>query len=488
MKQKRVIVLWLLALICCVSSVMVACSDDDEKGKANESVSTIDFNVNLDPTDYSLATIFSPQGDSIFIFGDKDETGLPVLMRDVIINPHDGDGPTEISLNEEGNPTKVTTPNGVVMLFEWIDTRKAALTLLDPNSEEQLNTFIDFDKSTDTKNSRSVNAQFVRTGKTQMSVTPLANIKKSKDISTRSGTNGEKRGNLSIKQCNVSTNSECWVDAYSYSGMPHSGLGKYMGRLKCINIGKGEYQYMLPQGVVGEHHDLAEHCDLVMGILSGICQVSNTLGPAYKNAICLQISAGIAAGGISVPVALGFEAACVTLNYSLEIFCHTTGMQAATWGDSFTGADALCAVVKEMHLEWDDPLLFVPTVSALPSDITGIPKSWEGTGSLPNLEVNWGSQPQISQFNLNPAAPTEGQGYVATADLYCLPAGAIITLSIVGTDGYTNANVFVVGDEINYSATLYVPGAASGVKDICTIKLELPDGSVKTKKASLVFQ
>lgn len=469
---------------------MTACTNDDDiKEDENDNKPKTEFKVNLDPTDYSIASLVSIDGDFIFIFGEKTNSGMPKSMREVIITPHDGDGTTEIALNKEGNPTKVTAPNGVIMLFDWIAENKAALTLVDPNSNEQLNTLLDFNReNAECGNETPEKARQAtkRIGKGELTLKPFS--QKSNINPTPASRAGSKRGQLTVRQCNVATNAECWVNAYSYSGMPHSGVGNFVGRLKCVNVGQGKYEYILPQGVTGEHHDLAEHCDLVMSVLTGICQVSNTLGPAYKNAICTQISAGIAAGGISVPVALGFEAACVALNYSLEIFCHTTAMEGAMYGDAFSGADALCGVLQEMHLEWDDPLLLIPTVNALPSNVSGIPEQWDGTGELPSLEVSWGGDANISQFTLTPSAPGRGQSYVATAYLYCLPAGSIITLSIVGTDGYTNSNIFVVGDEINYQAELWVPGAESGVKDVCTIKLELPDGSVKTKKASLVFQ
>lgn len=493
MKHRNV--LWSMLAIGMAAMLCVgfpSCSNDDNPSTPQNpdtpDAPQTEFSVNLDPTDFSIATIFSPEGDSIYIFGEKDEFGNPIRMSDVLITPHDGDGTTEILFDENKNPQKVIAPNGVVMLFEWLEEKKAALTLIDPNSEEQLNTVVNFSQDNNSSaETRSVQSFDRRLGKTAFSVVPIKDSPKGINSSTRAANSSSGQiGNLSVKQCNVETDAECWVDAYSYSGMPHSGLGTYVGRLKCVKKGTGEYQYILPTGIEGQHHDLSEHCDFIMDVLTGICSINNTLGPAYKESICTYITAALATGVVSVPVALGFEAACTALNVSLEIFCHTTPMQAAMYGD--VGDKAFCGLIEEMHLEWDDPLVFVPTVNALPSNVTGIPKEWDGFYPLPDLEVSWGGQAQISQFVLEPAAPAHGQSYVATADLYCLAAGSIITLSIVGTDGYSDANVFVVGDEINYRATLNVPGAESGVKDVCTIKLELPDGSVKTKKASLVFQ
>lgn len=472
---------------------LLSCSDKKQNTPDEPDIDTTPKTmvyVNLDPTDFSIANIFTPEGDSIYVYGDKNSEGDPTAMRDIIIYSHEEESETEIMFDSVGKPTKVIAPNGVVMLFEWLETNRAALTLIDPTTEEQLNTVIDFDQTSPMENPKIDNANSnlaKRHGGTKMSFVPIEDSKHQVNLSKRNaGSYSSKTGNLTIKQCNVETDAECWVDAYSYSGMPHSGLGSHVGRLKCVKKGNGQYDYILPYGVQGETHNLTEHCDVILNVLVGICSTSNTLGPAYKEAICTQISAYLASGIVSAPVALAFQAACTALNISLEIFCHTTPMQAAIYGDDLNVQ--FCDLLEEMHIVWTDPLVFVPIVNALPSYETGIPKEWDGKGPLPDLEVSWAGQPRINQFTLSPSAPARGQSYVATADLYCLSAGSVVTLSIIGTDGYADAKAYVVGDEINYRATLNVPGAESGVKDVCTVKLESPDGSVISKKASLIFQ
>lgn len=469
---------------------ITGCTHDDPiKNELNIDLTTkSEVYVNFDPSDYTIANIYSSEGDTIYVFGHKDDSGMPLSMDNVIIKPHDSEGSTEIFFNEEKQPIKVTTPNGVVMLFEWMDNDRAALTMIDQKTEEQLNTIIDFTRTEEDYDSSQVNANFnTRKQTSTMKVLPLS--QKEKPIAKSSYLGSNKTGSLIQTQCGISNNAECWVDAYSYDGMPLTGLGTFIGRLKCEREGNGYYRYTLPYGTKGIHHNLSEHCETIMNILTGICDVNNKLGPAYKQAICTQISFTLAAGIVSAPVALAFGEACSLLNISLEVFCHTPAMAAAGWGDpSYSAGNAFCDIIKEMHIEWDDELMFLPVVNALPNTITGTPEKWDGVSNyLPTLYVQWGGEPKITQFVLSPAAPVHHQSYKAIAYLYCLTAGTIITMSIIGTDGYSDTKIYSVGDEIDYEATLDVPGAEKGVKDVCTIKLESPDGSVKTKKASLVF-
>lgn len=480
MKHKNFLTLFIIAVL--ASYMMSSCSIDADLEPPLQSK----IYVNVDPTDYSIANIFTLDGDSIFVFGDKDSLGYPTHMRDVIISPHDGEGATEIFFDENDRPVRVVAPNQVVMLFDWIESEKAALTLISPDGEEQLNTVIDYsqnDKNIEKSEEETKNPPVMRTGKSKMSVVP---IKNSNEICVKESatTKGDMVGQLTIEDCGVPNNAECWVDVYSYSGLPFTESGTRLSRLRCVNKGVGQYEYMLPQGVRGIHHaPVDEFCDGIMQILNTLCVANNgLLGPS----LCTSIAA--ASTALLTPAGAGiFLSACLGINEAFEICCNIV----AYGNYGFTVGDGICDFLREMNIEWDEDLLFIPWVNALPHCVQGVPKKWDGTApTLPYLEVLMIGYPRILQFILVPAAPMHGQSYVATAELNCLPAGSKITMSIVGTDGYSDSDVFhVVGNQLHYSASLSVPGAKeSGVKDICTIKLELPDGSVKTKKASLVFQ
>jgi hypothetical protein len=105
-----------------------------------------------------------------------------------------------------------------------------------------------------------------------------------------------------------------------------------------------------------------------------------------------------------------------------------------------------------------------------------------------SLSIDLGGKASIDNFYLSPSNPGERVDYVAIADVYCIRAGSSVTISIVGTDGYTASDTkdFPSG-VLNQRCTLPVPGAEAGVRDVCTITVNNPDGTNVTKTASLVF-
>lgn len=61
-------------------------------------------------------------------------------------------------------------------------------------------------------------------------------------------------------------------------------------------------------------------------------------------------------------------------------------------------------------------------------------------------------------------------------------------MEIIGTDGYHAKKSQIVDNTITITTILSVPGAETGVKDVCTVTAVTPDHKTVTKKASLVFQ
>lgn len=428
-----------------------------------------------------IAHVYSKDGDTIYIMGTKDQNGFATGLSDVIIKGKSDVKPTEIRF-ENNKPTDITASNGVRMIFDWLTENSAALTLVDPNSGEQLNTIVYFGDDTN-KNMelKSISSPKKRLGKTKIDLKPIT----SSDVTLSTKAVGNvMTGNVYLKQCDVKADAQCWVSVYNYSDMTGSyGRGWYRGTFQCKKIATGHYQYSIPSGY-HEHHDIADYCDNISTVMGYICEANNALGPG-KQYICLSISGALASGVVTVPVALLFEAACSSVSVALDLYCATLGF-GVQGGPSVS--DGLCNIIRDMDLTWDTPLYLVAYVNALPEAIMGSTLRHEAGSNLDDLYVTWGGKPGINSFTLNPPAPIYGQDYNAIAELYCLPLGTIITIDIEGTDGYSDSKTVWVDNQINYQCTLTVPGADSGVRDVCTITLQLPDGSVITKKASLIFQ
>lgn len=451
--------------------------------------------ANLNPAEPIVLDVSDERGRSVVLMGKKSATGHAELMEQMIITMPDEENPTEVFFNEDEMVKEIIAPSGVRFQFEWMSETKAALTLIDPNTNEQLNTVIDLLNPApemqvqNTTNTKSVPA-VTREAETTLTVEPSV-VKMENESSLLTRSSGGVVGNLYLVQCGVPQDAQCWVNVYE-PAQPNYDLGKFRGRFWCTRVSEGHYQFTLPSNY-HEHHDLADYCDNLNDFIGVICDLNAFTSPnsGYKQVMCYYISSALATGIVSAPAAALFAAACVTISTALDAGCSLlNGYLEDLPEGTPTLLDGLCGVVREMDYSWDTPLILVPMVNALPSNIRGSWQYWDAGTSLKDMTIKWGGKPIVKSFKLIPSAPAEGVSYTAVAELSCLPPSTQIIMDIIGTDGYTDKETYAIGidSNISYTAKLNVPGAASGVKDVCTVTIITPSGETVTKKASLVFQ
>lgn len=496
MKKKHLSLLTIV-IITIVCFTFTSCNDD-ERTTIQTNEETITAMANLNPGEPVIVDVSNKEGQSVVIMGTKDLQGYAKKIEQVIITLPEEENPTEVFFDENEKIKEMIAPNGVRFQFDWLSNTEIALTLIDPNTNEQLNTLIDLSNQysqTKLAASRSGNTK-CRDGNSTMKIEPLTKTASINNLQKQTRATGEGIiGNVYLEQCGAPTTAQCWVDVYDYSNMTGSfGRGKYRGRFACTKVGDGHYQFKLPANY-NVHHNIADYCDAINDIIGKICDVNEFTAPGSgsKEAMCIYISGALASGIVSAPVAAGFLVACETTSVALDFTC--TFLDGSMAGIDLapgtpTLGDGLCSALREMDYTWDTPLLLQPVVNALPSCIYGTAQIYEADGNLKDMKITWGGNPVINSFKLIPSAPAQGVSYQAIAELYCLPIGTKVTMDIIGTDGYTDSKTSTIntGENLNYRATLSVPGAATGVKDVCTVTAVTPNGETVTKKASLVFQ
>jgi hypothetical protein len=134
-------------------------------------------------------------------------------------------------------------------------------------------------------------------------------------------------------------------------------------------------------------------------------------------------------------------------------------------------------------------LRLTPYAHAIPNNAVGESLQVSAAGQGPwSLSVDMEIATTIRALDLSPSHPAEGQSYVGTVEVVCIPAGSSVRMSIVGTDGYTDSVLHAVPDTQKVGTfELWVPGAEAGVRDVVTVEILLPEGDTLTKTASLVF-
>ena len=163
-------------------SFMVSCGDsDDSSGSGNgDNSSDIGAFINTNP-EISTQFIFSnKKGEMAVISGQKDAQGAPTKIESMIVKNADEAEKTYIYLNSNQLIERITAPNGVEMTFDWVGAHKAAVTLVDPSTGEQLNTVVDF--ANQKTSTRAINYDApMRSGEAKMTLEPT----KHEDISVQ---------------------------------------------------------------------------------------------------------------------------------------------------------------------------------------------------------------------------------------------------------------------------------------------------------------
>lgn len=452
------------------------------KSGPNE-VSDPKFEVSTDPASNILLKATSKSNDVVVLIGDKDSQGYAKSITEVIVQEHGKKNPTSFEYDSNKRLKKVVADNGVVMNFEWLSSTKVALTVVEPNTGEQLNTVVDLAAAPISKSPST--AQFTRrSGEIAMEVNPIQPVKVSEPASIATKALGHVEGDIYYTRCGEPTYGECFVRVYSHAEITVKYLvGTYWA---SASSEKGHHKFVIPAedrpGV--DLVSLAMKIETYVSYLCGAEQYGQLL-THFQMYYCPAISAGAVSFPATSPAAPAILAACTGSTAALQVYCQTLGA-GPEGGDDLAVAIANQTGLSELECNVLDFMMVVPCVSAIPDNVYGPAVYYKG-GAL-NCVIEEGGDPYIGTFKLNPSAPSKGQGYTAKAKLFCVPSGTKVTMSIVGTDGYQDSKTITIsGDQGSYEATLSVPGAATGVHDQCTVTMVTPDGSKYTKNASLVF-
>ncbi len=481
-------------------SFMVSCGDSDGSSDDNgngDSSSKIGAFINTNPANPTQFIFSNKKGETALISGKKDAQGAPTKIESIIVKNADEAERTYIFMNSNELIERVTAPNGVEVTFDWVDAHKAAVTLVDPSTGEQLNTVVDFANQKTATRSINYDAP-MRSGEAKMTLEPTKqeNISVQQAAMTR-GSQGF-TGNITVEACGGPTDvNAVYVEIYEafigHNTMP-SKWGDPISFIKCDNVGKGHYQFKAPDSYSGKTN-IGTICAKIDEILGKICKLNAwTLpGSGAKEYLCIAISAAITAAGsgISAPVAAAFGKACLAITISIDTACALANGGVPIpdeFGDTIEGISTkLCNILKEYNADMEG--VFVQPYVYYGGKKNYFDGTWLTSTQAYSEILTFGDFPTINSFTLNPSAPSAGQGYKAIAKLSCMKKGTKIVMDIVGTDGYQKTETTTVSEDNigEFTATMSVPGSYAGVHDDVNINVTTPDGAKLHKSASLVF-
>jgi hypothetical protein len=433
------------------------------------------FTVMTNGDDPLIAFATTQSGETIDFFGIKDSKGVPIMVTQVsVYKPNDT---TIYKLDDNARPVKVITQNGTEFEFNWISNQKAVLSILTQDGETQINTDIDFSSSGSVPTSRTNAISSRKNNPLKLSFKPI-NIENTYRID-----NSERKCNIRVSSCGAPSDAEITVIVRDKSG-------KNLGTFPASRTSLGNYTASIPTNLAPTIN-LADYINPIVSALDAACTLNQVPGlPVF---LCSSISAALATTGIAAPAAAAILAACENVGIGLTAYCTTLGYSGSTpaWDGSSTNKSLAEQIVNAANLNrtFKQDIEIYATANGIPFRTASKVVTTSGEGPFPNLDITLGSSTAIRKLTLNPSEPIAGADYIATTDIFCLQAGTKVKLSIVGNDDYTDSITYdITTSQGQGNFTLTVPGGDSGVLDVVTLEIILPDGTVLTRTASLVFK
>jgi hypothetical protein len=408
------------------------------------------YEMNLNPGDPTLLKSTNEDGSVFTFFGTKDFEGAAEKVDIIDIQYPGESGTYKMMVRDDGTPGKIFTPEGSTFEFEPISEKEFYLSIASKTGEIRISTKVNLDSLEKMMEAVSQPLSIAQNDVRRNQAPPALFTPSSTVEST--WPSGTLKGNkliLNLTSCG--------------QPMPFALLkpilimkppaGKEILRVP-MNNGGGEYSFTLPDPSLPS---------------TQIQKVCNKIGKAVDK-ICLTYSFSPTAVSILVKTLVAEQFPNAPDKESItKVSDKVTKIipQLCMIKDEVNIAD-FCELVGEIYLN-PNPDQYTYTLVAFGSGkMTEIP--------LGNFDPNTGGtitydipgEFNVWEFRTDPRDPAPLEGYTAIAEIECAsPQGTEVTISIVGSDGYTNSQTSTV--TANGQVTLYVPGGAQSVKDVLTV-------------------
>lgn len=445
--------------------------------------------INTDAASKEVMKIITANKDTLVYYGNKNQDGTVLDFYTVEYISYDG-ASIIIDLNDNGEIASIYNNSGTSISFEWI-TKDSAI--VNAHSQEQnyyISTALDFTNLDNTVNAPTktkVIPNMVRDEKLRLEIRKGSETWS--DVKDKAVTRVQYDPDnypfscqevwLWIYQCSSS------FDAKNYLIVKNATNGFTISKLMNPEyMIKGNYRYLLPKNSYPTSATNKQLCNSIDNALINFEQgLGNVLLASDELVIALN-SVAFALAPYTEGASLGLAAISSLIVGGAKVFDCVLQLANQAGGVS--------ALMKWASSEWYYKEYII-------SDLTLTPVGYTQTKTVMgephrvtpddynNILVTLDMQgdPVINSFSLNPSHPGQHVSYTAIADYHCIPENSTITLSIVGTDGYSNSITEKISD--SGSAVLYVPGAERGVYDLCTVIINMPFGETLKMEASLVF-
>jgi hypothetical protein len=254
----------------------------------------------------------------------------------------------------------------------------------------------------------------------------------------------------------------------------NDGFGKNIGTYSASRTDTGLYHAEIPNPNNEAPLTLAfvkESLDSLNTVLEAACSAKELSPPLAAEQSCLYISGLMASTGVGLAVAPEFLAACEAAVAGLEITCKIKASITPLQNPpvELTGQDVIPSV-EAVLIDLIPDSVAAPQVVAfaegLPSNVFGPPAEVSNPASEVNLALD-DDHPFVGSIVINPTNPAAEAPYTATAELRCVPFGSALLLTASGTDGFQASNSAQFTNNVQSTAiALNAPGVTNAP---CTV-------------------
>ncbi len=412
------------------------------------------YSIMTNGEDPLLVKVEAGGGKTVSFYGTRDKNGLPCTL-DAILHTQ-GSETSKIFLDEKGRPLKVTASNGVILRYEWTGPKTANVTAISGDGKTQVNTSIDFTSAATIKKTKE-NINNTKASKQAFKPRGPFIASSSKKSAALATPVPWYNGLVDLAKCGAPFNSDDIFVELKADNITDL-IPVYYG------LETGKYAFRYPRS-----NDLIVNaCDAAQKIRDLVMPICATKG--YINETIAVVNLILVSSGVETSIIATFTLAGSDADLLLNSIC-----QIADGGILGCEDLGVARIFNNIQL--------TPVVDGA----KGTTVAAAANGGLTTLSFQLASQTEIKSFVLVPPNPPAGVSYTAIADISCLPVGAVVSLSIVGTDGYTDEITYTVLNPNSDSYTLEVPGANAAVRDVVTVRVTLPSGSPLESTAYLVF-
>lgn len=404
----------------------------------------------------------------ISYYGQKDSQGLVLSCNLITVQNQGTLEPTIYSLLNDGRIKSIYSPNGEYFEMDWIDTESLRIKAV--TADGNVVASVPFSSS----NSGKSNILSSKIKKQRKQNVISLSVNKISDVTYETNVLSTSNLNINVVRCDEPfTNGFVGVKA-----IPNVGDALFYQSGSNDN---GTYQFKIATS--NNSIDFNAVCSSIDNVLGYVCNQADLLTAAAGSTeqICTSISIALDlafAGPTGEAVVL--LPACEAIIRGTDLACSTLGKSIATASPS--ALSGLCDLfVKEYE---PNSFVFEPRIYLDGEGIVIAEKtqSLSITDEFPNIEIELPNNPKFKDLSTNPFDPAPGQDYIATADINCGMEGVLATITVTGTDGFSDSRQVILPNGKS-QISINIPGAEQAVTDFITVKAD----GIGDLSASIIF-